>query len=100
VALFVWFVIAVSELRLRRRLEAESPELLTLRMWAYPYLTWLTLAGVGALLVAMVAYPETRPQLGLSLLVAAVVLAAAFVRERLRPAAAGADRVDADLSRR
>jgi GABA permease/aromatic amino acid permease len=100
VALFVWFVIAVSELRLRRRLEAESPELLTLRMWAYPYLTWLTLAGVGALLVAMVAYPETRPQLLLSLLVAAVVLAAAFVRERLRPAAAGAGRVDADLSRR
>jgi L-asparagine transporter-like permease len=96
----VWLVIAVSQLRLRRRLEAEAPERLTLKMWGYPYLTWATLVGITALLLAMLAYGETRPQLLLSLLVGAVVLAVAFLRERPRPAAAGAGRVDTDLSRR
>jgi gamma-aminobutyrate permease len=82
VALFVWLVIAVSQLRLRRRLEAAAPERLTLKMWGYPHLTRLTLVAIVALLLAMLAYGETRPQLLLSLLVGAVVLAVAFLRER------------------
>ena len=48
IAIFVWLVIAVSQLRLRRRIEREAPHLLTLRMWAYPYLTWASIAGSDA----------------------------------------------------
>lgn len=39
VALVVYLLIAVSQWRLRRRLEREAPEKLRLRMWGYPYLT-------------------------------------------------------------
>ncbi len=47
VLLFVWGLIAVSQLRLRPRIERETPGKLTLRMWAFPYLTWAALAGDG-----------------------------------------------------
>ena len=41
VALFCYVLIACSELRMRRRLEREAPDKLTLRMWAFPWLTYL-----------------------------------------------------------
>ena len=41
VALFVYLLIAISQLVMRRRLEREDPERLKVRMWLYPYLTWL-----------------------------------------------------------
>ena len=39
VAIFVYVLIALSQLKLRARLEREDPSRLRLRMWAYPYLT-------------------------------------------------------------
>ena len=39
IALFVYLLIALSELR--RRLEREAPERLQLKMWLHPYLTIL-----------------------------------------------------------
>jgi L-asparagine transporter-like permease len=82
IALFVWLVIAFSQLRMRRILQAEAPERLTLRMWGYPYLTWAAIIGMAALLVGMLFDEAGRPQLLLSLLVAGIVLALAYVRER------------------
>ncbi|HEY0357508.1 MAG TPA: amino acid transporter, partial [Mycobacteriales bacterium] len=90
IALFVWLVIAVSQLRLRRRLEASEPERLVLRMWGFPYLTYLTLAAICCLLVAMAGYSSTRPQVLLSVLVAAIVVAVAFWRDRRQPVPADA----------
>src|SRR6185312_10261119 len=51
VILVVWGFIAVSQLRLRRALEREAPERLAVRTWAFPYLTWLALAGMATILV-------------------------------------------------
>jgi L-asparagine transporter-like permease len=82
IAVFVWLVIAVSQLRMRRILQAEAPERLTLRMWGYPYLTWAAIVGMAALLVGMLFDEAGRPQLLLSLLVAGLVLAVAVVRDR------------------
>ena len=45
VALVVYLLIAVSQWRLRRRLKREAPEKLRLRMWGYPYLTYLAIVG-------------------------------------------------------
>ncbi|MCB5179144.1 amino acid permease [Streptomyces antimicrobicus] len=81
VLLFVWALIAVSQLLLRRRLEREVPERLTLRMWAFPYLTWAALAGMAAVLVLMLADDSARPQVLWSGGAAAVVLAVAGLRE-------------------
>lgn len=80
VALFVWAVIAVSQLRMRRRLERDAPERILVRMWLYPYLTVATILGIAAILVVMLFDHDGRPQVLWSMAVAAVVLIAAFVR--------------------
>ncbi|MCD0482765.1 amino acid permease [Streptacidiphilus sp. ASG 303] len=61
--LVVWAFVAVSQLRMRRRLEREAPERLVVRMWAFPYLTWLALAGVAGVLLLMAGDPADRVQL-------------------------------------
>ncbi|WP_461010436.1 amino acid permease [Streptomyces capparidis] len=63
VLLVVWGVVAAAQLRLRRRLEREAPGRLALRMWGFPYLTWLALAGMGGVLVLMAADGPSRPKL-------------------------------------
>ncbi|MFF5492306.1 amino acid permease [Streptomyces aquilus] len=63
VILVVWVFIAVSQLRLRRRLEREAPEKLTVRMWAFPVLTWVALAGMAGIFVLMAREADTRVQL-------------------------------------
>ncbi|HET9381972.1 MAG TPA: amino acid permease [Streptomyces sp.] len=86
VALFVWLVICFSQLRMRRIIQAEAPERLVVRMWLYPYLTWATAALIVFVLGYMLTDTEHdgRKTVLLSLLVAAAVLAVAFVKERLR----------------
>ncbi|MEU4131062.1 amino acid permease [Streptomyces wuyuanensis] len=81
VLLFVWGLIAVSELRLRRRIEREAPETLTLRMWGFPWLTWVALAGIAAVLVLMLGDEGARPQVLWSAAATALVLLVAWVRE-------------------
>ncbi|MEU1194660.1 amino acid permease [Streptomyces sp. NPDC005813] len=63
VILVVWIFIAVSQLLLRRRMEREAPEKLVVRMWAFPVLTWVALAGMTAIFVLMAREPDTRVQL-------------------------------------
>ncbi|GAA0409602.1 amino acid permease [Streptomyces luteireticuli] len=85
VLLFVWGLVAASQLRLRRRIEREMPERLTLRMWCFPYLTWAALAGMAGVLVLMVMDEGARPQLMWSAAATGAVLAVAGLRElRLR----------------
>ncbi|WNO74552.1 amino acid permease [Streptomyces sp. AM8-1-1] len=82
VLLFVWALIAVSELRLRRRIEREAPGTLTLKMWAFPWLTWATLVAIAGVLVLMLTDDTARPQVLWSSGAAAAVLIVAGVRER------------------
>ncbi|MFF7530708.1 amino acid permease [Streptomyces bobili] len=63
VILVVWIFIAVSQLRLRRQLEREASRQLVVRMWAFPVLTWVALAGMAAIFVLMAREPGTRVQL-------------------------------------
>ncbi len=63
VAIFVYLLIAIAELRLRARLEREDPARLQIRMWAYPYLTYLTIAGMLAIVLAMAFIPDQRTPL-------------------------------------
>ncbi|WP_030609948.1 amino acid permease [Streptomyces fulvoviolaceus] len=63
VILVVWTFIAVSQLRLRSTLDRELPEKLVVRMWAFPVLTWVALAGMAGIFVLMAREPDTRVQL-------------------------------------
>ncbi|MEU9985072.1 amino acid permease [Streptomyces sp. NPDC050856] len=83
IILVVWFFIAVSQLLLRRRLEREAPEKLVVRMWAYPYLTYVALAGMAAIFVLMAREEGTLKQLyftgGLTLALAVT----GYLRQRI-----------------
>ncbi|MER6640417.1 amino acid permease [Streptomyces microflavus] len=93
VLLFVWALIAASQLRLRARLEQEAPGALALRMWWFPYLTWLTLAGLFGVLVLMLTDDAARPQVLWSAGATALVLLVAVGRQwRKRGNPASADR--------
>ncbi|NEB97576.1 amino acid permease [Streptomyces anulatus] len=89
VLLFVWALIAASQLRLRARLEQEAPEALSLRMWCFPYLTWVTLAGLFGVLLLMLTDEAARPQVlwsaGATAVVALVAVGRQW-RERRGPA--------------
>lgn len=101
VALFVWLVICFSQLRMRKIIKAEAPEKLVVKMWLYPYLTWATAALIVFILGYMLTDTEHdgRQTIVLSLIVAALVLVVAFVKERVgggrRAAAADAAQAQA-----
>ncbi|MFF0157677.1 amino acid permease [Streptomyces sp. NPDC005263] len=88
VILVVWIFIAVSQLRLRRRLEREAPEKLAVRMWAFPVLTWVALAGMAAVFVLMAREPDTRVQLYSTGGMTAVLAAAGYGWQKVRTARA------------
>jgi GABA permease len=76
IILFVYWLIALSQIILRRRTPAEK---LTVKMWFYPVLSILTLTGITAVLVQMAFDRTARSQLWLSLLSWAVVIGLYFV---------------------
>ncbi|MER8042970.1 amino acid permease [Streptomyces sp. NPDC094032] len=86
IILVVWFFIAASQLVLRRRTEREAPEKLVVRMWGFPVLTWVALAGMAGIFFLMAREEGTRVQLyatgGLTLLLALV----GFVLQKKRGA--------------
>ncbi|EPD60495.1 amino acid permease [Streptomyces sp. HGB0020] len=84
VILVVWIFIAVSQLRLRARLEREAPEKLAVRMWAYPWLTWVALAGMAAVFVLMAREPDTRVQLYYTGAMTVVLAATGYAWQRAR----------------
>ncbi|MER6389201.1 amino acid permease [Streptomyces sp. NPDC059382] len=88
IALFVWLVICLTQLRMRKILEREAPEKLAVKMWLFPYLTWATAGMITFVLAYMVYDKDNREVVLLSLLVAAIVLAIGVVRDMRRKAAA------------
>jgi GABA permease len=82
VALFVYLMIAASELRMRARLEREAPDRLEVRMWGYPWLTWLVIAAIVVVIASMALVDDVRSQLWWSLGSLAVVLGAYALRAR------------------
>lgn len=86
VALFVYLAIAVSQVVLHRRLEREQGSGgVRMAMWFFPWLSYLTIALMAAVIVAMAFIPDTRSQFWLSLVTVAVVLVAYEVRRRYGP---------------
>jgi GABA permease len=76
IILFVYLLISISQVILRRRTPTEK---LRVKMWLYPVLSLITIAGILAVLVQMAMTAGVREQLVLSLVAWAVVVICYFV---------------------
>jgi len=91
VALFVYLLIALSELRLRRKLERDSPGRLVVRMWLFPWLTLAGIAGMVGILAAMAFIPDQRVPLATGLASLAISVALFWLRRILRAGRGGSN---------
>jgi GABA permease len=85
IMLFIYILIAVAQLRLRKKIEAEDPSRLQVKMWLYPYATWAAIAGMVAVLVLMGLSANHGMELWASVIVALVFWVSYGVKSRLRP---------------
>jgi GABA permease len=84
IILIIYMIIALGEIRLRHRLEAEGLQL-SLKMWLFPWLSWGVVAGIGVVLVLMAITPDLRKQLFWSTVSVAIVGIAYVIRQRIAP---------------
>lgn len=76
VALLVYLVIAITQLRLRARMSPEETAQLKLKMWGHPWLGILVIIGVVGVITSMALIPGVRSQLVLTMISLAVVIGA------------------------
>jgi L-asparagine transporter-like permease len=81
--IFIYLMSAASQVVLRRRAQKSAPETLTLKMWLFPGLSYLTMAAMIAVLIAMALSRDLASQLYASLAcLAATVVLYFFLRYR------------------
>ncbi len=86
--LLIYLLVAAAQIRLRRRLEASAPHRLVIRMWLFPWLSYIVMAGIVAVLGAMLFRKDLAEQLYASLLSAALVgVSYIFLHRRKAPKA-------------
>jgi len=82
--LFLYAMVGVAEIRYRSGLSAEAAAGLPLKMWLFPGLSYFTVLGIGAVLVAMGLMPDLRSQLTTTVIFIAFLLAFYFLFRRGR----------------
>ncbi|MFC5695521.1 GABA permease [Pseudomonas sp. GCM10022186] len=72
IALLVYLVIAISQLRMRSLLRRNNVEI-TFRMWLFPWLTWLVIVFIVCALGVMLVTPEHRTEVTSTISLAIVI---------------------------
>jgi GABA permease len=72
---FLYLLISVAQLRMRRTIERQAPERLVIKMWLFPYLTITAIVAMLAVLIFMAITPGLTEQLWMSLIAAALFAA-------------------------
>ncbi len=83
---FIYMMIAVAHLRVRRVREATNGPVPALTMWWFPWANYLALGGMAAVLVGMALTPEMTRDLYLSVLSLLIAAGAFLVVDRRRRA--------------
>ena len=78
----LYLLLATAQLRLRRHYERTDPSRLTVKMWFHPFGTYVLMAAVAAVGVAMVVVREFLPQVLLTLAACLITLGCYAVRRR------------------
>jgi GABA permease len=87
IALVLYLLVAVAELRLRAHWQRADPTRLPIRMWFFPYGTWAVIAVMLAVLAAMAVTPASQSEFYSSAVVVAVAVAGYALRRAFGPAA-------------
>ena len=90
---FIYMMIAVAHLRVRRAREARGAPEPALKMWLFPWANYLALGGMAAVLVAMALTPDMQRDLKVSVLSLLIAVAAFLLvngRRRVRVVASAA----------
>ena len=87
---FIYMIVALAHIRLRREREARGEPEPAVRMWLFPWASYAALGGMGAVLIAMALTPgELATELHISVLALAVAVLAYLIvdtRRKARPA--------------
>jgi gamma-aminobutyrate permease len=75
IMLIVYLITALAQIRLRRHLESTAPDRLGVRVWLFPATSYLAVAAMVAVVIAMIITPARAVEAWSSLVVVAVVLA-------------------------
>ena len=81
IILSVYMLIALAQIALRRRLQAQGV-LLSVKVWLFPWISYALVAGIVAVLALMAATPDQRVQVGLCAALFAGAVAAYALRRR------------------
>ncbi|MEH7113556.1 amino acid permease [Neobacillus niacini] len=82
VGILVYLAIAISHLRLRKRMEKENPGIFKIKMWFFPYLTYATIVAMISVLILMAFIESQRPQFIFTSLFSLIVISSYFVNRR------------------
>ena len=81
---FVYMITAAAQIALRRRRERNGEPQPPVSMWLFPYLSYATIACMGAVLVAMAFTPGQRQDFNASCITLGVAVVAYWIVRRLR----------------
>ena len=84
VIVFVYMIICVAQIRLRRRRERDGLAEPPVRMWLFPYLSFAAIAGMAAVLGAMAFTPGLQRDFFVSCITLVVAVLAYLIVYRLR----------------
>lgn len=90
--LFLYLMIGIAQIRHRYDLSPEAQEKMALKMWLFPALSYATVVGILAVLVAVGLMPDLRSQLTTTVVFIVFLLAFYFLFRRGRYVAAEASR--------
>lgn len=79
IALLVYLVIAFSHLKMRKALERTNPGSLKVKMWLFPYLTYVTILGITGILIGMFFDDSMRSQFFMTSILTVLVVASYFM---------------------
>ncbi len=82
---FIYLLTATSQIRLRLKHRRERQPEPSIRMWGFPWLSYATIGGLLAVLVAMAMSPDLASQLYASLAALVIAVSAYALRRRLAP---------------
>ncbi|WEL57579.1 GABA permease [Pseudomonas kermanshahensis] len=81
IALLVYLVIAISQLRMRAVNRANDPNS-ACKMWLYPYLTWAVIIAISGVMVTMLILPNFRSEVTSTALLALALIVLGTIKKK------------------